>query len=101
MILYVREIVRACKRINVRGVCKRMDQKEFGRLVGSRLKSARLDAKLTQKQIGELLGLDGATAQVRIARLESGNTYEIDFYVIVTVAKATCKSLYFFIGADI
>lgn len=74
-----------------------MDIKAFDLYVGQQVRAARIEAGMTQAELGVAIGLSGSSAQTKVVRIESGVS-AIDFSRIVLIAKATKKSLYWFTG---
>lgn len=72
-----------------------VDREDFKLAVGDRIRQAREDAKMTQTELGEAIGLSGNSAMAKVYQMEKGIA-GIDFYRICLIAKATGKSLYFF-----
>ncbi|QLH63583.1 helix-turn-helix transcriptional regulator [Serratia symbiotica] len=66
-------------------------------MVPQRLKSARLQAGLTQEKLGVLAGIDEATARSRVSQYESG-TYTPSFTTMCALARVlNVPECYFYV----
>lgn len=76
-----------------------MQKEDFKKMVGEKIKQARLSAGMSQEDLGKAIGLSDKTnvAMVKVYQMEKG-VAGIDFQRICLIAKATGKSLYFFAG---
>lgn len=61
-----------------------MDEKQYNRLVGNRIRSERKEKKLTLKELGQLVGLSESTTQ----RYEKGQIKSIDISTVKKFAEA-------------
>lgn len=64
-------------------------------MIGKRLKEARVSKKLTQEKLAEMIGVDGAGANTRIAHYEN-ERYSPSFPVSRQLAKALDVPEYYF-----
>ncbi len=68
--------------------------------ISKRLKEARLEAKLSQKQLGIAIGIDQFVASPRMNQYETGK-HTPDFNIVDKIAKALKKpSSYFYTTED-
>lgn len=77
-----------------------MVKKEPTTVLGRRLRAARLRADIPQDRLGVKIGLDEATASVRMSRYETG-VHEPPFLIVVKLAHALrVPAAYFYCEDD-
>lgn len=79
---------------------RRMVKKEPTSVLGRRLRAARLRADIPQDRLGVKIGLDEATASVRMSRYETG-VHEPPFLIVVKLAQTLrVPTAYFYCDDD-